>query len=353
MASARPPQVHLLSNGSYHLMVSSAGGGYSRWRGLALTRWREDVTCDNWGAFCYIRDPADGRVWSTTTQPTLQQADSYEAVFSPGRATFRRLDHGIEVTTDIAVSSDDDVELRRVRISNRSSVRRTLDITSYAEIVLAPGAADSAHPAFEKLFVETEILGESQAIVCTRRARAPDKPAPAMFHLLIASKPQAEAVSYETDRARFIGRGRSAADPQALDGTAPLAGSSGAVLDPVMAIRCCIRLDPGESATVDLVTGVSSTHAACVDMVRKYAQRSAADTLLASAATYASAVLGKLHSSDADAQLYAELAKSILYANAPSIPRARPASGPTRSPAICRSCCCILPTRQISVWRAS
>ena len=91
MASARPPQVHLLSNGSYHLMVSSAGGGYSRWRGLALTRWREDVSCDNWGAFCYIRDPAGGHVWSTTTQPTLQQADSYEAVFSPGRATFRRL----------------------------------------------------------------------------------------------------------------------------------------------------------------------------------------------------------------------------------------------------------------------
>ena len=126
MSSVRPPQVHLLSNGSYHLMVSSAGGGYSRWRGLALTRWREDVTCDNWGAFCYIRDPADGHVWSTTTQPTLQPADFYEAVFSPGRATFRRLDHGIEVTTDVAVSSDDDVELRRIRISNRSSVRLSL-----------------------------------------------------------------------------------------------------------------------------------------------------------------------------------------------------------------------------------
>jgi len=316
MASARPPQVHLLSNGSYHLMVSSAGGGYNRWRGLALTRWREDVTCDNWGAFCYIRDPAEGHVWSTTTQPTLQPADAYEAAFSPGRATFRRLDHGIDVMTDIAVSCDDDVELRRIRISNRSSVRRTLDITSYAEIVLAPGATDSAHPAFEKLFVETEILGEAQAIVCTRRARAPGEPTPSMFHLLATQQLQGEAVSYETDRARFIGRGRSAADPQALDRNAVLSGSAGSVLDPVAAIRCCIWLDPGEAATVDLVTGVASTHEACTDLVRKYQQQAMADRVVDSASTYSQAVLSGLRSSAADGLFYADLAASVLYANA-------------------------------------
>ncbi|WP_296446570.1 GH36-type glycosyl hydrolase domain-containing protein [Rhodoferax sp. UBA5149] len=214
------------------------------------------------------------------------------------------------------MSSDDDVELRRIRISNRSSVRRTLDITSYAEIVLAPGATDSAHPAFEKLFVETEILGQSQAIVCTRRARAPSEPAPSMFHLLATQQRQGEAVSYETDRARFIGRGRSTADPQALDRNAVLSGSAGSVLDPVAAIRCCIRLDPGEAATVDLVTGVASTHEACTDLVRKYQQQTMADRVVGSASTYSQAVLSGLRSSDADGLFYANLAASVLYANA-------------------------------------
>ena len=316
MTSTGSPEVHLLSNGSYHVMVTRAGGGYSRWKGLAITRWREDLTCDNWGAFCYIRDVASGHVWSTTTQPTLQPADSYEAVFALGRAKFCRRDHDIEVQTEIAVSCDDDVELRRVRITNHSSEQRTLDITSYAEIVLTPAATDSTHPAFEKLFVETEILHDSQAIVCTRRARAPEDPTPSMFHLLAAPKPQGDAVSYETDRARFIGRGRSTADPQALDSNTPLSGSAGSVLDPIAAIRCRIHLDPGESAAINLISGVSSTRAACNALVRKYRQRRVADLVLSSAATHAQAVLGGLHASVEDAQLYTELAASVLYANA-------------------------------------
>ena len=166
------PQVHLLSNGRYHVMITSAGGGYSRWKDLAVTRWREDATCDNWGTFCYLRDVGPGNAWSATHQPTLRQADMYEAVFTTGQASFHRIDDGIETHTTVAVSPDDDVELRRVRVTNNASMRRVLDVTSYAEIVLAPPATDAAHPAFSKLFVETEILRERQAILCTRRPRA-------------------------------------------------------------------------------------------------------------------------------------------------------------------------------------
>ena len=172
------PEVQLLSNGRYHVMLTSAGSGYSCWKNLAVTRWREDATCDNWGTFCYIRDVANGDVWSTTYQPTLRRADTYEAAFATGYTAFHRGDHDIETHTDIAVSAGDDVELRRVRITNGSSRRRVLDVTSYAEIVLAPPATDAAHPAFSKLFVETEILRECQAILCTRRPRAPDEPRP-------------------------------------------------------------------------------------------------------------------------------------------------------------------------------
>ena len=182
------PEVQLLSNGSYHVVVTDAGGGYSRWKNLSVTRWREDPTRDNWGAFCYIRDAESGHLWSTAFQPTLRRADTYHAAFATGHAAFRRRDHDVETHTDIAVSPEDDVELRRIRITNGSAARKVLDVTSYAEIVLAAPATDAAHPAFSKLFVETEILRERQAILCTRRPRAPDEPTPWMFHLLTTSQ---------------------------------------------------------------------------------------------------------------------------------------------------------------------
>ncbi len=264
-------------------MVTSDGGGYSQWKGLAITRWHEDATRDNWGSFCYVSDAADGQVWSTTLQPTLCPDDACEADFSLGLAKFHRIVHGIEMQTEIAVSRDDDVETRRLRISNRSSLHRTLDITSYAEVVLAPAATDAAHPAFEKLFVETEILDAPRAIVCTRRARAADEIAPSMFHLLRTAPSLGSALSYETDRARFVGRGRSAIDPQALDAGATLSGNAGSVLDPVAAIRCRVQLHPGEVIVIDLVSGVAGDRAKCLVLAGKYQDSRAVDSVLAAA----------------------------------------------------------------------
>ena len=316
-APMRMPLVQLLSNGRYHVMLTSAGGGSSRWRDFAVTRWREDATCDPWGSFCYLRDLDSGHVWSTTLQPTLQRADSYEARFAAGIATFRRHDRGIDTQTDIAVSADDDVELRRVRITNRSNARRVLDITSYAEIVLAPAATDAAHPAFNKLFVQTEILPPLRAILCTHRARAPDDPAPWMFHLLTATGPAEAELTFETDRMQFVGRGRSTADPQALDVDvdAQLSGSAGPVLDPVAAIRCRVTLNSGAGAVIDLVTGIASTRDACMTMLHKYHDRQAADHVLTAAPGYGAAVLERLHVSEVEARDYARLARSVIYAD--------------------------------------
>ena len=313
--AASIPEVQLLSNGSYHVMVTGAGGGYSRWKNLAVTRWREDATCDNWGTFCYIRDAASGDVWSTAYQPTRQRADGFDAVFSAGRAVFRRRAHAIATETEVVVSPDDDVEVRRVHITNQSPTRRTIDLTSYAEIVLAPPATDAAHPAFSKLFVETEILRERHAILCTRRPRAPGDLTPWMFHLLTAPARTGGEVSYETDRKHFIGRGRTTVAPQALDDGAALSASAGAVLDPVAAIRCRITLGPGEGATVDLISGISATREACVELVAKYQDRIVADQALAAAPARGQATLNSLNASEADAQLYARLAGSLIYAN--------------------------------------
>jgi len=226
------PQVQLLSNGRYHVMVSNAGSGYSRWQGLAVTRWREDGTCDNWGSFCYLRDVASGAFWSTTHQPTRRRAEHFEVLFSEGRAEFRRrdavgsgADQGqIETHTDIVVSPEDDIELRRVRITNRSRQRRQIELTSYAEVVIAPAAADALHPAFSNLFVQTEILPKRHAILCTRRPRSHDERPPWMLHLMVAHGVESGEVSYETDRLRFIGRTRSTIAPLAMSESVALSG---------------------------------------------------------------------------------------------------------------------------------
>ncbi|MDZ4099399.1 MAG: glucoamylase family protein, partial [Methylophilaceae bacterium] len=201
------PEVQLLSNGRYHVMVTNAGGGYSRWKDLAVTRWREDSTTDHWGTFCYIRDLTTGAFWSTAHQPTLKRSQHYEAIFSEGRAEFRRRDHDFDTHIDIVVSPEDDIELRRLRITNRARTRRTIEVTSYSEVVIASPASDALHPAFSNLFVQTEIVDERQAILCSRRPRATNEQTPWMFYLLAVHETESIGVSYETDRAQFIGRG--------------------------------------------------------------------------------------------------------------------------------------------------
>ena len=309
------PEVQLLSNGRYHVMVTGAGGGYSRWKNLAITRWSEDATRDNWGTFCYIRDLTNGHLRSTAFQPTLQRGDTCEAEFATGRATFRCRDDDIETQTEIAVAPDDDLELRRVRITNGSSTRRALDLTSYAEIVLAPPAADAAHPAFSKLFVETEILSDRNTILCTRRPQAPGDPVPWMFHLLAPRAPETQELSYETDRARFIGRGRTTVDPQALDGRAGLSGSAGPVLDPVVAIRCSVTLAPGTFATADVISGFGETREACLGLIGKYQRPEIADQVFDGATAHAREILRAVDASESDAQLYTRLAGHVIYAS--------------------------------------
>jgi cyclic beta-1,2-glucan synthetase len=309
------PEVQLLSNGRYHVMVTNAGGGSSRWKDIAVTRWREDSTRDNWGTFCYLRDVASGEFWSTAYQPTLKQPEKYEAIFSEARAEFRRRDHDFDTHTEIAVSPEDDIELRRVRITNRSRKRREIEATSYAEVVLASPAADALHPAFGNLFVQTEILPRRRAILCTRRPRSLDDPVPWMFHLMAVHGADIEDVSYETDRMRFIGRGNTVADPQAMTGSAALSGSQGSVLDPIVAIRSRIALDPGESVTIDIASGVGGTRDAALSLVGKYRDRRLADRAFDLAWTHGQVVLQQLNATEADAQLYGHLAGSVIYAN--------------------------------------
>ncbi|MFA9215809.1 MAG: glucoamylase family protein, partial [Sphingomonadaceae bacterium] len=307
------PETQLLSNGRYHVMVTNAGGRYSRWKDLAVTRWREDSTRDNWGNFCYLRDLEDGAVWSTTFQPTLAAPQRYEVIFSEGRAEFRRSDQGLDLYTEIVVSPEDDIELRRTRITNKSERVRTIELTSYAEVVMAPAAADAAHPAFNKLFVQTEILADENAILCTRRPRGPNDAVPWLMHSMMVHDAVVDAVSFETDRAQFLGRGNTAQAPRALLEPGPLGGSQGSVLDPVVAIRYQITLQPDQIATIDIVTGMTEQRDTALHLIDKYQDRHLADRVFELAWTHSQVVLRQLNASEADAQLYARLANSVIF----------------------------------------
>lgn len=316
------PEIQLLSNGRYQVMITNSGGGYSRWKDITVTRWREDTTKDDRGIFCYIKDVNTGKFWSNTHHPTLQPTKNYEALFSLGHAEFSRQDYGIDTKTEIVISPEDDTEMRRVRITNRTQSVKVLEITSYAEIVLASQASDEAHPAFSNLFVQTEIVPDYKAILCTRRPRSQDELPPWMFHLMDVHGTATEEVTFETDRRQFIGRGRTLAFPQAME-VDVLSGNQGAVLDPIVSIRHRISIKPNQTATIDLIYGISETREACEALMHKYQDQHLKKRAFELSWTHSQVLLRQINATEADAQLYDRLAASVIYAH-PSL-RADPA----------------------------
>ncbi|HEY0433257.1 MAG TPA: glucoamylase family protein, partial [Chitinophagaceae bacterium] len=308
------PEIQLLSNGHYQVMISNAGGGYSRWKNMAVTRWREDATKDDHGIFCYIKDVGSGKFWSNTYQPTLQTPRDYEVVFSEGRVEFRRSDFGITTKTEIVISPEDDAELRRITLTNKTASPRLLEITSYAEVVMASQASDEAHPAFSNLFVQTKIVREQNSIVCTRRPRSEEEAPPWMFHLVHVSGVEPLMISYETDRMQFIGRGKGLYQPQAMSDEV-LSGKDGAVLDPILSIRYRIALKANQTATVDLVYGIAETKDTCEGLMNKYQDRYLKNRAFELSWTHSQVLLRQINATESDAQLFNRLAASIIYAN--------------------------------------
>jgi cellobiose phosphorylase len=312
--NTRLPEIQLLSNGHYQVMITNSGSGYSRWKNIAVTRWREDATRDDLGIFCYIKDVNSGKFWSNTHQPTLQTARNYEAIFSQGHVEFKRNDFGIDTKTEIVISPEDDTELRRIKISNKAQSAKILDITSYAEVVMASQASDEAHPAFSNLFVQTKIIREHNTIYCTRRPRSEEERPPWMFHLMHVRGCEVENISFETDRMQFIGRGRTLRHPQAIDDDV-LSGKEGSVLDPVMAIRYRILVKANQTATIDLIYGIADTQEACENLMFKYQDRYLKNRAFELSWTHSQVLLRQINATESDAQLFNRLAASIIYSN--------------------------------------
>jgi cyclic beta-1,2-glucan synthetase len=305
------PNVQLLANGRYGLMLTQAGGGYSRWREFDITRWRRDSTRDHWGSFCYIRDSDSNRIWSVAHQPVAQAADHYEAHFPLDRAEFHRTDAGIETTTEILVTPVDDVEIRRITLVNRSLRVRHLELTSYIELALAPHVADRQHPAFQKLFVETEALAEKGCLLAHRRARAEDDPPIFAAHRLTLSQGVLGEMAFETERRVFIGRGHTLKDPLGLYKT--LSNTSGFVLDPIFSLRHSARLAPGERLQLSLVVAAGESREVVLNLMEKYAEPAATERAFELAWASAQLELRLLRIKSDDARRYQQLAGSALF----------------------------------------
>ena len=308
------PHTQFLSNGKYTVAVTNAGGGASYFDRLCITRSRHDPTLDPGSHLIYLRDVRSGAVWSPTYHPTRRETERNTATFLPDVAAFDLKDEEIASRLEIAVSPEHDVQVRVLQLVNHSDRVREIDVTSYVELALAQARDDFAHPAFGKLFIETEFLPERGALICQRRPRDSRDPGTWAVHVLSLEGRPHGPLEWETDRARFIGRGRSQENPVALDGR-PLSGSTGFVLDPILSLRQRVRLPGGESVRLCFTTGVAPDRESAKALAQTYRDPSTASRVLALASAHAHSLRLHMDISSDDAVLFERLASRTLGAD--------------------------------------
>ncbi len=277
----RTPRVHALGNGRLASWISERGAGALRWQDRALTRWLPDATREDQGLWIYLRDAESGEIWSAGRQPTGVPADESSVVFHPHLAEFHRRDHGIALRMEVSIAPADDLEIRRLSVTNESDRPRVLSITSYAEVVLAPPLDDERHPAFSKLFVESEWIEELRAQLFTRRPRHPGEHPPVLLHRLVCDAPDGP-VRCESDRRAFLGRHGDPRRPRGVE--RGLTGTLGFTLDPILALELRIALEPAERRELSFVTSVAGSRESALELAERYATASALDWILADAA---------------------------------------------------------------------
>jgi len=314
-AHSREPRTHILSNGRFSTMVTASGSGYSRWHDIAVTRWREDVTRDDWGSYVFLRDVRSGEIWSAGYQPSASEPDGYEVVFGEDRAEIVRTDGSITTTLEVMVSPEDDAEVRRVSITNHGARTREIEVTSYAEIALARQADDIAHPAFSKMFVQTEFIPNCAAILATRRQRSANDPKIWAAHTAVVEGESAGDVQFETDRARFLGRGQTARTPVAVMDGWPLSNTAGAVLDPIFSLRRRVRIPRGGTARIAFWTMAAATREDAIDLADKHRDPQAFERASTLAWTQAQMQLRHLGVGADEANLFQRLANHVLYSD--------------------------------------
>ena len=306
--------VALLSNGSYHVMITSAYGGYSTWRDLDVTRWREDTTRDCWGQLFYVRDLVEKSAWTIGMQPLSEAADESAFEFHSGCAEFRRQHGDLEVQAVVCVVPDVDAEIRVLTLINHGAHQREIELTSYAEVCLNERRADQSHPAFAKLFLETEFDPHCGALLARRRPRGVKENPVWAVHTSTASGPTSE-IEYETDRMRFLGRGRTPANPVAFDSGSQLSRTTGPVLDPTFSLRRRVSLKAGMTARIAFVTGAADSREIAIGIAERFSEFGAIDQAFADAKAHCETELLELALTPDELALFNRLATTVILTN--------------------------------------
>ena len=307
------PNVHLLSNGSYSVMVTNGGSGYSHNKEMAVARWREAVHGTSSGFFIYIQNINSNSAWSATYEPYNCEPEEYNVVFSPDKAEFIRKDGNIETHTQIVVSPEDNAEIRTVTLTNNSRYHRVVEVTSYLEAVLTQPEADLAHPAFSNLFLTTEYVPRYNCLLAVRRPRsAGQKPVFAMHTVAVEGEVIGE-LQYETDRAKFIGRNRGLDNPVAMDVDQPLSNTTGAVLDPILSLRSRLRIEPGHSVRISYTLAIAENRQDVLILADKYGDLKVIERAFELAWNRSQIEKGYLDIKAADMEVYLNMIPSILF----------------------------------------
>ncbi|PRR78185.1 N,N'-diacetylchitobiose phosphorylase [Clostridium liquoris] len=309
------PETNLLSNGSYSIMVTNSGSGYSKKDNMMIYRWKEDVTNDNTGAFFYIKNLNSNEYWSSYYQPCKNEGDNYEVIFSLDKAEFRRIDGNIKTITEVAVSNEDNGEIRKIMLTNNSNSTRIMEITSYCEVTLTHYNADLVHPAFSNLFIETEYTENPLCLLAYRRKREKDGKEPWAMHTVIADEKIVGKVQYETGRGNFIGRNRELNKPEVMESDSPLTNTVGAVLDPILSIRVRVKIPPGETCKIAYITAVGESREEAVKLAMKYRDWNNVNRVFELAWTQSQVETRYLGIKSSIANLYQSMASKIIFLN--------------------------------------
>ncbi|MCX7841464.1 MAG: glycosyl transferase [Clostridia bacterium] len=307
------PRAHILSNGSYSILITDRGTGYSRSKTAAVTRWREDSTLDHYGMFFYLKNMETGDVWSSAYAPLFKTPEKYEVCFTADKARFRRKDGDIETETEITVASGFNAEIRRLTLRNRAQTSYTIEITSYFEVVMAPQAADVSHPAFSNLFVKTEFMPDKNCIIANRKPRSETDKSFWLASTVVVEGERTGDLQYETDRMQFIGRGNNVAEPAAITRGKPLTNSTGPVLDPVVCFRLRVRIESGKTARVSFITVAAENYDAVLEVIEKLSAPEPVEGTFKLAFTRSQVENRYLNIKAGDLELYQDMISHILF----------------------------------------
>ena len=319
-------QVHCLSNGQYSLMISDAGSGFSRWENMELTRWRSDPTLDDYGSWIYVEDRLNGQLWSVTPQPTMAPPDRSEVNFYPHRVEFERQDGDIVLRTVVTIAADEDVEIRRIHLTNHGGHSRVLALTSYAEVILTEQSTDVRHPAYNKMFIESEFLEKDQLLLFRRRPRSADEKPVYMAHFFVSNHNQVSLTGYETDRAKFLGRGGTTRRPAVFltpNQASILSKTTGATLDPISSMQAEIVLAPYQTVQIAFLTVAAHSRKETLDLARRYQRWAQVGRATQAIRTQAEHELAQLELTSKDIEKFQKLLSPLLYPS--SALRAEPA----------------------------